>query len=95
MEALTWTIDHQTIVGKNRQGEILAKATWHVVSDGTRVVNHTRVDERLQGQGIASEMMKQIAEHFRAKGQKTSASCSYAQAWYQKNKDAYQDILKL
>ena len=42
---------------------------------------------------MAGEMMAVVAEYFRGKGLKTIASCSYANAWLNKNRETYPDII--
>lgn len=94
MQDLTWNVEDQGMYGRDADGKVLVKGTWVIDEQGAYVVDHTFVDESLRGQGMAGKLMTKIADHFRAIGVQTSGSCSYAKAWYEKNKDAYKDILK-
>ena len=78
-------------------GEVLAEATFPTISEGVVNVNHTFVDESLRGQGIASKLMKALAESLREKGGKAYPTCSYAVKWFMDNpdySDVYVDIME-
>lgn len=77
--------------------ELMAQVTY-VVRAGNEVENevdidHTYVNPALRGQGIGNVIMEATARYFREKGLKTTASCSYANNWLQKNREAYRDII--
>ena len=72
-------------------GNITAELTFPITPDGNVDINRTFVDTSLRGMGIAGKLMTAAAERIRASGQKTRASCSYAQKWFEKNPD-YSDI---
>ncbi|MCR5743276.1 MAG: peroxiredoxin [Lachnospiraceae bacterium] len=50
-------------------------------------VTHTIVDPALQGQGIASEMTRIMAEKLISEGRRAELTCSYAVRWFSKNRD--------
>ena len=54
--------------------------------DGVYVINHTYVDDRLRGQGIASELVRRAVEEIESRGGQITATCSYAQLWLARNR---------
>lgn len=73
--------------------ELMAQVTYLVRADKEVDIDHTFVNPVLRGQGIGNVIMEATALYFREKGWKTTASCSYANNWLQKNREAYRDIL--
>ena len=59
--------------------------------DDIYVINHTYVDDRLRGQGIASELVRRAVEAIESRGGKMEATCSYAALWLARNRgcDSY------
>ena len=66
-------------------GTILAEVTFPDAAPGVVDINHTFVDERLRGQGIASRMLKQVAQELKETGRRAKLSCSYAVTWFAKH----------
>lgn len=54
--------------------------------DGVYVINHTYVDDRLRGQGIASELVRRAVEEIEQRGGRVEATCSYAALWLARNR---------
>lgn len=54
--------------------------------DGVFVINHTYVDDRLRGQGIASELVRRAVEEIERRGGRLEAICSYARLWLARNR---------
>ena len=54
--------------------------------DGVYVINHTYVDDRLRGQGIASELVRRAVEEIERRGGRVEATCSYAALWLARNR---------
>ena len=78
---------------QNEQNEVLAEATYCYISKDVVDIDHTYVSPVLRGQGIAGKLLELLAGELRAKGLKATASCSYADAWLEKNREAYKDII--
>ncbi|HML67861.1 MAG TPA: GNAT family N-acetyltransferase [Clostridia bacterium] len=78
---------------QDEKNEVLAQATYSYVSGGVVDIDHTYVSPVLRGQGIAGKLMEALASDLRAKGLKAAASCSYAEAWLEKNRENYGDII--
>lgn len=73
--------------------KMLAEVTFPDIDENTVDVNHTFVDESLQGQGIAGQLMLALAEHLRCEKKKAVLTCSYAQHWFSKHPE-YKELLK-
>lgn len=78
------------IVEKHRiyvvdDGEEVGEVTFPE-SDGVYVINHTYVDDRLRGQGIAAELVRQAVEEIERRGGRVEATCSYALLWLARNR---------
>ena len=46
--------------------------------DGVYVINHTYVDDRYRGQGVASELVRRAVEEIEGRGGRMEATCSSA-----------------
>ena len=58
----------------------------HPERDDVYVINHTYVDDRYRGQGIASELVRRAVEEIERRGSKCKATCSYAALWLARNR---------
>lgn len=74
-------------------GETVAKISFVNLNDTTIDVNHTFVDERLRGQGIAGKLFEQIIKYAREENKKIVPTCSYVKAKMERNVTKYKDIL--
>lgn len=66
-------------------GEEVAEVTFPQ-RDGVYVINHTYVDDRLRGQGIASELVRRAVAEIEGRGGRVEATCSYARLWLARNR---------
>lgn len=66
--------------------KIIAEITFYEADNNVFYIDHTFVDERFRGQGIAGELVKMAVEEIDKKGGKVEATCSYAKKWLEKNK---------
>ncbi len=78
------------IVEKHRiyvvdDGEEVGEVTFPE-RDGVYVINHTYVDDRLRGQGIAAELVRRAVEAIERRGGRVEATCSYALLWLARNR---------
>lgn len=55
------------------------------LKDGSLDVKHTVVPPPLEGQGIASQLVKYIYDYALQQGLKPAATCSYAQVWLKRH----------
>jgi predicted GNAT family acetyltransferase len=79
------------ITEKNRiyllhEGMEVGEITFPMTADGVYTINHTYVDDRLRGQGIASELVRRAVEEIERRGGQYKATCSYAQLWLARNR---------
>lgn len=94
---MNFIIEENRIYLGGENGVTLAEVTFPAISEGVVNVNHTFVDESQRGQGIASKLMKTLAESLREKGKKAYPTCSYAVKWFMDNpeySDVYVDIME-
>lgn len=78
------------ITQKNRiaviyNGEEIGEVTFPE-RDGVFVINHTYVDVRYRGQGIAAELVRRAVEEIEQRGGRVEATCSYALLWLARNR---------
>ena len=66
-------------------GEEVGEVTFPA-RDCVYVINHTYVDDRLRGQGIASELVSRAVKEIESRGGRYKATCSYAQLWLARNR---------
>lgn len=90
---MDWKYEDGRIYSINDKKELMAEVTFVPIGDNEVNINHTFVNPLLRGQGVAGELLQLLAEHLREKGLKATASCSYANSWLEKNKEAYSDII--
>ncbi|TAH70848.1 MAG: N-acetyltransferase [Anaerolineaceae bacterium] len=90
---MNWLYEEGRIYSKNEQKELIAEVTFASIGANEVDINHTYVNPSLRGQGIAGDMLKVAAQHFREKGLKARATCPYAKNWLIKNKELYSDII--
>ncbi len=71
-------------------GEEVGEVTFPL-RNGSYIINHTYVDDRYRGQGIASELVRRAVEAIESRGGKMEATCSYAALWLARNRgcDSY------
>lgn len=90
---MNWNYENGRVYGTDEQGELMCEATFVRKDNGEVDINHTYVNPVLRGQGVAGEMMKAVAEHFKKEGFKTTASCSYANIWLKRHEEQYTEII--
>ena len=74
------------IVLLSGEGKKLAYVSVVQEEKNVYTIEHTVVDASLQGQGIASELVKRALEEIRKRGGKVKATCSYAAHYLEKHK---------
>ncbi len=57
----------------------------YLVNDGTLNIIHTFVPPALEGQGIASKLVKCAYDYAVAEGLRPMATCSYARTWLKRH----------
>ncbi len=77
---------------ENESGETIAEITYAVKAPDTLVVNHTGVDEALQGQHVGEQLVEAVVAQARAEGKKIVPTCSFARAILERKKE-FSDVL--
>ena len=77
---------------EDENGKVIAEIDFPEVEEGVVNINHTEVDESLQGQGIASKLVKEVYQALKETNRKAVLSCSYAIRWFEKHEEN-QDVL--
>ena len=72
--------------------EIIAEIVYADGGNNTMIIEHTDVDERLQGQNIGYELVSRAVEHARMHGMKVTPVCPFAKAVFDKKAD-FRDVL--
>lgn len=67
------------------EGATLAEVTFPGVGEGMVEIVRTFVDESLRGQGVAGELMRQVAQELEESGRKARPACSYAVRWFEQH----------
>lgn len=90
---MTWNYEAGHIYSTDDKGNLLSEANYSHKDNGVVEIERVYVSPELRGKGAAHETMTTVAEYLRKEGLKATASCSYAQAWLEKNKEQYSDII--
>lgn len=64
------------------------------VADGKLTVSHTEVDDALQGQGIAGDMLTTMVDYARAHSLHVIPTCSYVKSQFTRHPEQYADVWK-
>ena len=75
---------------ENEKG-IYAELTYVRKDNDILTIDHTEVDEDLEGKGFAGKLLKRAVEYAREKNLKIDPLCPYAEVQFQRN-DSYQDV---
>ncbi len=78
-------ITYKTRIAAVDNGEEVGEVSFPE-RDGMYVINHTYVDNRYRGQGIAAELVRRAVEEIEKRGGPMKATCSYAQLWLARNR---------
>lgn len=90
---MNWSYEPGRVYTVDETNTCIAEATYVFLDNRTVDINHTYVDPSLRGQGVAADMMETVAQRLRQDGLKAIASCSYANAWLNKHRDLYADVI--
>jgi len=76
-----------------RQGVRLAVMTYSRVDPKLVIIDHTEVNQALQGLGVARKLLDHAVNWARTTGTKIIATCPYAKAQFEKD-PSIRDVLK-
>lgn len=77
---------HKNGIFYNVDGEIIAKITFERFNNILNV-DHTFVDDRLRGQGIASQLVEKLVAYAMENELKINPICWYVEKWFEKHPD--------
>lgn len=66
-------------------GREVAEITFPEIEKGVFDINHTFVDESMQGRGIAGQLVRRAINEINLRGGEIKTSCSYARKYIEKN----------
>ena len=72
---------------KNENGEVMGYITYQEKNGNVIEIDHTVVHEEYAGQGLASKLVRSVADEARKEGWKIIPTCSYAEKWFEKHPD--------
>lgn len=75
---------------ENEKG-IFAELTYVRKINDILTIDHTEVDEELEGKGFAGKLLKRAVEFAREENLKIDPLCPYAEVQFQRN-ESYQDV---
>ena len=75
----------------NAAGEMDAEITYVPKGEGVIEANHTFVDSSLRGQGVAHQLVDQLADFARKENLKIYPTCPYVVALFEKSTE-YDDL---
>ncbi|MFN6962254.1 MAG: GNAT family N-acetyltransferase [Pyrinomonadaceae bacterium] len=73
-------------------GEWIAEMSYIKQGLGTIIIDHTEVDEKLRGQGVGEQLVKEAVEYARSNNIKIKPVCPYTRRVIDENAD-YQDVV--
>lgn len=74
------------------EGDIKLAEMVIAVSGDNVTVFHTQVDDKLKGQGVASQLLSTLVAYARAHNKKVIALCPYVSAQFKRHPEQYADI---
>ena len=75
-----------------RDGKHVAEMTFSKAGDDKIIIDHTEVDDSLQGEGAGKQLVEASVHYARRKGIKILPLCPFAKATIEKNSD-WHDVL--
>ncbi|MDT0647496.1 GNAT family N-acetyltransferase [Zunongwangia sp. F260] len=70
---------------------IIAELTYKRQDNNIILIDHTKVDRKFEGQGLATELLKRSVEHARENNLKIDPLCPFAEVQFERHK-SYEDV---
>lgn len=83
---------HHSMFFVEEDGDIVAEIVYAKGSDNIIIIEHTEVDEALQGHNVGFELVHKVVDYARTHGLKISPVCPFAKAVFDKRAD-FRDVL--
>lgn len=74
------------------RGNRLAEMVYVMQGDNLMIIEHTDVDESLQGRGVGKQLQAELVAYVRERGIKVLPLCPFAKAMFQRTAE-WQDVL--
>lgn len=74
-------ITETRVYGTDESGQEIAEATFKEIDKGLYNINHVRVDDKYQGQGLAGQIVEATVKEIQDRGGVPISSCSYGAKW--------------
>ena len=90
-------IQHKQVGGKGmfyvgQDGAILAEMVYSMPSPNKMIIEHTEVDESLEGKGLGKQLVQTAVEYARNHDIKIIPLCPFAKSVFERKKE-WQDVL--
>jgi uncharacterized protein len=74
------------------EGDRVGEMHYRLSAQDKMIIDHTEVDEKMEGQGIGKNLLEALVIYVREKKIKVIPRCNFAQATFQRMKE-WQDVL--
>lgn len=74
--------------------ETLGEMTFVNSNEKFYIIDHTGVSDAARGLGLGKKMVQAFVEHARSNNMKVIPLCPFAKGEFEKNREAYGDVLK-
>lgn len=81
--------EHQFYIQNN--GELIAEMTYSISSESLYIIDHTYVDDKYRGQGLAEDLMSTVVDYARHHQIKLFGLCPFAKRQLEM-KSEYADV---
>jgi predicted GNAT family acetyltransferase len=93
IQKMDYKYEENRIYAEDQNGDLLVKADINTVGEGVVEITHVFTAPSLRGQGAAGKLMQAVAEYLRKNNLKAIATCSYANSWFEKNRELWEDVI--
>jgi len=74
-------------------GNILGEMVYVMAGEHKMIIEHTKVDDSLKGEGIGKKLLAELVDYVRANNIKVIPLCPFANATFKRTKE-WQDVLE-
>ncbi|MBS7021452.1 MAG: N-acetyltransferase [Firmicutes bacterium] len=82
---MNYIYEKNRIYVQDEFGTMVAEVTFPKIDEQTVNINHTYVDARLRGMGIANKLLEEAVKEIENQNLTCIATCSYAIHWFEKH----------
>ena len=74
------------------EGNAVGEMHYRMNDENTMTIDHTEVDEKMEGQGIGKQLLGELVEYVREHNVKVIPQCTFAHVTFKRMKE-WQDVL--